>query len=46
MTLAHLNELTESFVSKLHPDCQVILGARASDEMLGRLRLVAVVSGL
>ena len=46
MTLAHLNELTESFVSKLHPDCQVILGARSSDEMLGRLRLVAVVSGL
>jgi len=46
MTLAHLNLLSESLVSSLHPDCQVILGARASDEMVGRLRIVAVVSGL
>jgi len=46
MTLSHLNQLSESLVSSLHPDCQVILGARASDEMVGRLRLVAVVSGL
>jgi len=33
-------------VSVLDEDCQVILGARASDEMAGTLRLVAVVSGL
>ncbi len=46
MTLAHLNDVTEAFVSTLDPDCQVILGARASDEMVGRIRLVAVVSGL
>lgn len=46
MTLSHLNEVTEAFVSVLDPDCQVIMGARASDEMLGRIRLVAVVSGL
>ena len=46
MTLAHLNEVTEAFVSSLDPDCQVIMGARASDEMAGRIRLVAVVSGL
>jgi len=46
MTLAHLNEVTEAFVSSLDPDCQVIMGARASDEMRGRIRLVAVVSGL
>ena len=46
MTLAHLNQLSESLVGSLHPDCQVILGARASDEMVGKLRLVAVVSGL
>ena len=46
MTLAHLNEVTEAFVSSLDPDCQVIMGARASDEMVGRIRLVAVVSGL
>ena len=46
MTLAHLNLVSEAFVSTLDPDCQVILGARASDDMAGRLRLVAVVSGL
>jgi cell division protein FtsZ len=46
MTLAHLNEVSEGFVSVLDEDCQVILGARASDEMAGSLRLVAVVSGL
>jgi len=46
MTLGHLNQVSEAFVSSLDEDCQVILGARASDEMAGRLRLVAVVSGL
>jgi cell division protein FtsZ len=46
MTLAHLNLISEAFVSSLDEDCQVILGARASDDMMGRLRLVAVVSGL
>ena len=46
MTLSHLNLVTEAFVSSLDEDCQVILGARASDGMVGRLRLVAVVSGL
>ena len=46
MTLSHLNEVTDAFVSSLDPDCQVIMGARASDEMVGRIRLVAVVSGL
>ena len=38
MTLAHLNEVTETFVSSLDPDCQVIMGARVSDEMVGRIR--------
>tara|TARA_B100000686_G_scaffold211820_1_gene218716 strand:- start:357 stop:1262 length:906 start_codon:yes stop_codon:yes gene_type:complete len=46
MTLGHLNMVSEAFVSTLDEDCQVILGARASDDMAGRLRLVAVVSGL
>ena len=46
MTLSHLNLVSEAFVSSLDDDCQVILGARASDDMVGRLRLVAVVSGL
>jgi len=46
MTLGHLNRVSEAFVSSLDVDCQVILGARASEELAGRLRLVAVVSGL
>jgi len=46
MTLGHLNRVSEAFVSSLDDDCQVILGARASDDLAGRLRLVAVVSGL
>jgi len=46
MTLGHLNMVSEAFVSTLDDDCQVILGARASDDLVGRLRIVAVVSGL
>ena len=46
MTLGHRNLVSEAFVSTLDDDCQVILGARASDDLAGRLRLVAVVSGL
>jgi|TARA_B100001094_G_scaffold226587_1_gene221017 cell division protein FtsZ len=46
MTLANLTELTDSFVSSMDPDCQVIMGARVTDEMIGKLRLVAVVSGI
>tara|TARA_B100000029_G_scaffold173719_1_gene170378 strand:- start:7918 stop:8823 length:906 start_codon:yes stop_codon:yes gene_type:complete len=46
MTLGHLNAVSEAFVSSLDDDCQVILGARASENMVGRLRLVAVVSGI
>ena len=46
MTLSHLTELTDTFVSQMDPDCQVIMGARVSDEMIGKLRLVAVVSGI
>ena len=46
MTLGHLNMVSEAFVSTLDEDCQVILGARASEDLIGKLRLVAVVSGL
>ena len=46
MTLSHLTAVTDSFVSSMDPDCQVIMGARVSDEMVGKLRLVAVVSGI
>ena len=46
MTLANLTELTDSFVSSMDPNCQVIMGARVTDDMIGKLRLVAVVSGI
>ena len=46
MTLAHLEQVSEGFLSILDPDCQVILGARTSDNMLGKLRLIAVLSGI
>ena len=46
MTIYQLNTVAEEFISLLDSDCQVLLGARSSDEMLGRIRIVAVVSGL
>ena len=46
MTIYHLNKVTEEFVSMLDSNCQVLLGARSSDKMVGRIRVVAVVSGL
>ena len=46
MTLAHLNLVSDEFLSVLDPNCQVILGARSSEEMSGKLRLVAVLSGI
>ncbi len=46
MTLTHLHEVSDSFLSILDPNCQVILGARSSKKMLGKLRLVAVLSGI
>ena len=46
MTIYQLNTVTEEFVSRLDSNCQVLLGARSTDEMIGRVRVVAVVSGL
>ena len=46
MTIYKLNRVTEEFVSRLDSNCQVLLGARSTDEMIGRVRVVAVVSGL
>ena len=46
MTLSHLNLVSDEFLSVLDPNCQVILGARSSEEMTGKLRLVAVLSGI
>ena len=46
MTLSHLNEVTDEFVSNLSPNCQVIMGARVGEGLIGKLRITAVVSGL
>lgn len=46
MTLSHLSLVSDGFLSVLNPNCQVILGARSSEDMAGKLRLVAVLSGL
>ena len=46
MTLSHISSMTENFTSQFDVNCQVILGARVSDRLIGRLRVVAVVSGL
>jgi cell division protein FtsZ len=46
MTLSHLQQVSEGFLSILNPECQVILGARSTEEMMGKLRLVAVLSGI
>ena len=46
MTLSHIASITEDFTAHFNDNCQVILGARVSDRLIGRIRLVAVVSGL
>ena len=46
LTIYQLNTVTEEFVSRLDSNCQVLMGARSTDEMIGRVRVVAVVSGL
>jgi len=46
MTVAQMQQVSEAFTRGLHPDAQVILGARHSDGLDGRMRVIAVVSGL
>ncbi len=46
MTLTHIASITEDFTQRFNEGCQVILGARVSDRLIGRLRIIAVVSGL
>jgi cell division protein FtsZ len=46
LTLGEVNEVTEAFTARLHPDSQVIFGARMSPELDGEVRVVAVLSGL
>jgi len=46
MTIEQLDEVASAFTSGLHTDAQVILGARVGSELEGRMRIVAVLSGI
>lgn len=46
LTIHQLDAVTDAFTTGLHMDAQVILGARVTDELEGRLRVVAIVSGI
>ena len=46
MTIEQLDEVASAFTYGLHTDAQVILGARVGDELEGRMRVVAVLSGM
>ncbi|HIH83193.1 MAG TPA: hypothetical protein HA340_04510 [Candidatus Thalassarchaeaceae archaeon] len=46
MTIYQMEQVAESFTRGLSEDAQVILGARHSDDLDGKMRVVAVVSGL
>jgi len=46
LTLGEVNEVTEAFTARLHPDSQVIFGARMSQALDGEVRVVAVLAGL
>lgn len=46
MTLAHVEQVAAAFTAGLHPDAQVILGARITPELEGHMRVVAIVSGV
>ncbi len=46
MTVGQVGAIADAFTSRFHEDAQVILGARVSEDLVGRIRVVAVVSGL
>ncbi len=46
MTVGQVGLIADAFTGKFDPDAQVILGARVSNDLQGRIRVVAVVSGL
>lgn len=46
MTVGQVGAIADAFTSRFHENAQVILGARVSDDLVGRIRVVAVVSGL
>ena len=45
-TVGQDGKIADAFTARFDDDAQVILGARVSDDLGGRIRVVAVVSGL
>ena len=45
MTISQVDELANMFTKALDEDAQVILGARITPELTGKLRVVCVLSG-
>lgn len=46
MTVGQVGLIADAFTARFDEDAQVILGARVSDDLQGRIRVVAVVAGL
>ena len=46
MSIYQMEQVADAFTRGLTEDAQVILGARHSDDLDGKMRVVAVVSGL
>ena len=46
LTIHQLNAVADAFTAGVHKDAQVILGARTTSELEGKMRVVAIVSGV
>ena len=46
MTVGQVGLIADAFTARFDEDAQVILGARVSDDLRGKIRVVAVVAGL
>ena len=46
MTISQVDELANMFTKALDENAQVILGARITPELTGKLRVVCVLSGI
>ena len=46
MTVGQVGKIADAFTTHMDQDAQVILGARTSDDLHGKIRVVAVVAGL
>lgn len=46
LSIAQMGDISEAFTRTLSQDAKVILGARVSEEMYGRVRVILLLSGL